>query len=74
MCVGRWPSGLIDGSRLFAKRQSWMWVERDNRGDGEIQSNLFMRRTLNLHGRRLVLSSPLQSNPHEPEYYLATDE
>lgn len=48
MYVGRWPSGLIDGSRLFAKRQSGLWAERDSGGDGEIQSNLFVRRTLNL--------------------------
>lgn len=72
VCVGRWPSGLIDGSRLFAQRQSWLWVERDSRRDGEIQSNLFARQTLTLHGC-WVLSSTPQNNPHEPESYTVTE-
>lgn len=50
--MGRWPSGLIDGSRLFAKRQSRLWVKRDSGGDGEIQSNL----SRGVRSRRCVLA------------------
>lgn len=65
--MGRWPSGLIDGSRLFAKRQSRLWVERDSRRDGEIQSDLLREADYKPCSRRHVLYSMLQDNLHQPE-------
>lgn len=68
--MGRWPSGLIDGSCLFAKRQSRLWVERDKRGDGEIRSNLSVRRTLNPCSRQCVF---IFNAAREPACFRATE-